>query len=125
MEERQDRRVTGSWGEVEERRERNGGFVSRYGESLTVEELKQRLKHIAGLCWGLCCDIGNFEAENAELRQRVQEYERIAQERSLVCPRGCYSQKRRNYLKNRQKRALETQEGQTEGGTHDIHDLDV
>lgn len=115
MEERRDRRVTGSYGEAEERRERNGGFGTTYGEPLTATELKQRLKHIAGLCYGLCCDIGNLEAENAELRKRVQEYERIAQERSLVCPRGCYSQKRRNYLKNRQKRALEAQEVQAEG----------
>ena len=46
---------------------------------LTKKELKQRLKHIAGLCYALCCDISNteFEAEylrreNAELREQLK-----------------------------------------------------
>lgn len=47
---------------------------------LTMPELKNRLKHIAGLCYALCCDISNaeFEAdylrlENAALRKLLTD----------------------------------------------------
>lgn len=47
---------------------------------LTMTELKNRLKHIAGLCYALCCDISNaeFEAdylrlENAALRKLLTD----------------------------------------------------
>ncbi len=47
---------------------------------LTTEELKNRLKHIAGLCYSLCVDISNVEIEaeylrieNAALRQRLTD----------------------------------------------------
>lgn len=48
--------------------------------SLTTEELKTRLKHIAGLCYSLCVDISNVEIEaeylrieNTALRQRLTD----------------------------------------------------
>lgn len=53
---------------------------------LTIKELQARLKHIAGLCWGLSIDLTNEieskaaiiaefdkqEAENAELRKQLE-----------------------------------------------------
>lgn len=53
---------------------------------LTIKELRARLKHIAGLCWGLSIDLTNEiernaaiiaefdqqEAENAELRKQLE-----------------------------------------------------
>ena len=35
---------------------------------LTKLELKRRLKHIAGLCYSLVCDISNVEIEAEQLR---------------------------------------------------------
>lgn len=35
---------------------------------LTKIELKRRLKHIAGLCYSLVCDISNMEIEAEQLR---------------------------------------------------------
>lgn len=47
---------------------------------LTVEELQKRLKHIAGLCWGLSIDLSNdrelseyLKAENERLKEQVKE----------------------------------------------------
>lgn len=47
---------------------------------LTSIELKNRLKHIAGLCYSLCIDISNAEIEaeylrieNTILRQRLSD----------------------------------------------------
>lgn len=43
---------------------------------LTLEELRQRLKHIAGLCWGLSIDIHNEIERNNELtaeNKRLQD----------------------------------------------------
>lgn len=48
-------------------------------EPLTLEELRNRLKHIAGLCWGLSIDIANeleerdnLKLENAQLQEKIQ-----------------------------------------------------
>ena len=41
--------------------------VSTFG--LTKAELKTRLKHIAGLCYALACDITNVEIEAEFLRE--------------------------------------------------------
>lgn len=40
---------------------------------LNTKELKERLKHIAGLCYGLACDITNTEIE-ADFLRRENEY---------------------------------------------------
>lgn len=42
---------------------------------LTAVEVKHRLKHIAGLCYGLVCDIGRMEIQTEYLEKRVQELE--------------------------------------------------
>ncbi len=46
---------------------------------LTLEELRARLKHIAGLCWGLSIDIANefeerdnLKLENKQLREEIE-----------------------------------------------------
>lgn len=46
-------------------------YEERSEEPLTSGELKERLKHIAGLCWGLVCDIGTMDIENKVLQERV------------------------------------------------------
>ncbi len=50
------------------------------GIGLTSEELRNRLKHIAGLCYSLSCEISNAELEadylrieNAQLRKRLEQ----------------------------------------------------
>ena len=47
---------------------------------LTIEELRQRLKHIAGLCWGLSVDLANeleerekLKFENKKLLQKIEK----------------------------------------------------
>lgn len=40
---------------------------------LTKDELRNRLKHIAGLCYALSCDISNVEIE-AEFLRKENEY---------------------------------------------------
>lgn len=48
---------------------------------LTKKEARNRLKHIAGLCYSLSCDIANLDEEteylrmeNEYLRSRLREY---------------------------------------------------
>lgn len=50
---------------------------------LTVESLRKRLKHIAGLCWGLSIDLNNelernqrLEAEVIQLRKKVSAFDK-------------------------------------------------
>lgn len=38
---------------------------------LTTQELRARLKHIAGLCYSLNCDISNYELVNEEMKDRI------------------------------------------------------
>lgn len=35
---------------------------------MTVKEIRERLKHIAGLCYGLSADLQYLEEENARLK---------------------------------------------------------
>ena len=35
---------------------------------MTVKEIRERLKHIAGLCYGLSADLQYLEIENARLK---------------------------------------------------------
>ena len=46
-------------------------------EPLTLEELRNRLKHIAGLCWGLSIDISNElkERDNLKIENKQQREE--------------------------------------------------
>lgn len=68
---------------------------------LTLEQLRQRLKHIAGLCWGLSIDINNEFARNEALQKenkRLQdEINGLRAELKLVRnrknARGIYRQK--------------------------------
>ena len=68
---------------------------------LTLEQLRQRLKHIAGLCWGLSIDINNEFARNEALQKenkRLQdEINGLRAELKLVRnrenARGFYRQK--------------------------------
>lgn len=50
-------------------------------DPLTLEELRQRLKHIAGLCWGLSIDLNNevarneqLAAENKQLKEKLRSH---------------------------------------------------
>lgn len=50
------------------------------GIGLKTTELRNRLKHIAGLCYSLSCEISNAELEadylrieNAQLRKRLEQ----------------------------------------------------
>lgn len=52
--------------------------LNRYA-GLTLQEARHRLKHIAGLCYALSCDISNLEIEaeylrleNENLRQKLE-----------------------------------------------------
>ncbi len=49
--------------EIEEATEREAEKVL-----LTPDALKRKLKHIAGLCYALCCDVSNMQSEIEELR---------------------------------------------------------
>lgn len=42
---------------------------------LTVKELRQRLKHIAGLCWGLSIDLNNEIERNAAIIAEFEQQE--------------------------------------------------
>lgn len=73
---------------------------------LTLEQLRQRLKHIAGLCWGLSIDINNEFARNEALQKenkRLQdEINGLRAELKLVRnrenARGVYKRKARETL---------------------------
>lgn len=73
---------------------------------LTLEQLRQRLKHIAGLCWGLSIDIHNEIERNEALKnenKRLQdEINGLRAELKLVRNRenvrGIYRQKTRAML---------------------------
>lgn len=59
---------------------------------LTKLELKRRLKHIAGLCYSLVCDISNVEIEAEQLRAENEYWRRklgkidTGKKRKLVSP---------------------------------------
>lgn len=73
---------------------------------LTLEQLRQRLKHIAGLCWGLSIDINNEFARNEALQKenkRLQdEINGLRAELKLIRnrenARGIYKRKTRETL---------------------------
>ncbi len=73
---------------------------------LTLEQLRQRLKHIAGLCWGLSIDIYNEIERNEALKnenKRLQdEINGLRAELKLVRnrenARGVYKRKTRETL---------------------------
>lgn len=76
---------------------------------LTLEQLRQRLKHIAGLCWGLSIDINNEFARNEALQKenkRLQdEITGLRAELKLVRSREhC-----REYQRKRTRAALESE----------------
>ena len=76
---------------------------------LTLEQLRQRLKHIAGLCWGLSIDINNECTRNEALQKennRLQdEITGLRAELKLVRSREhC-----REYQRKRTRAALEAE----------------
>lgn len=71
----------------------NGEFLDddvteeRY-TAMTIQELRERLKHIAGLCWGLSIDLANdlersqrLEAEVIQLRKKCCAFDKRMAER--------------------------------------------
>lgn len=50
--------------EIEAQREREADKAL-----LTPDVIKRKLKHIAGLCYALCCDLSNMQSEIEELRE--------------------------------------------------------
>lgn len=78
-------------------------------QPLTLEELRQRLKHIAGLCWGLSIDINNEIERNetltAENKRLLNENFGLREElRGLSAREYC-----RNYQSHKNKGSLETE----------------
>lgn len=73
---------------------------------LSLEQLRQRLKHIAGLCWGLSIDIHNeierneaLKSENKRLQDEISGLQaelKLVRNRENV--RGIYRQKTRAVL---------------------------
>lgn len=68
----------------EARKQKQNDFTLTAGEihskPLTFKQLSERLKHIAGLCWGLSIDLQNeikyrhaLEAERDQLNNRIKE----------------------------------------------------
>ena len=68
----------------EARKQKSNDFTLTAGEihskPLTFKQLSERLKHIAGLCWGLSIDLQNeikyrhaLEAERDQLNNRIKE----------------------------------------------------
>lgn len=68
----------------EARKQKNNDFTLTAGEihskPLTFKQLSERLKHIAGLCWGLSIDLQNeikyrhaLEADREQLNNRIKE----------------------------------------------------
>ena len=86
---------------------------------LTKLELKRRLKHIAGLCYSLVCDISNVEieaeqlrAENEYLRRKLGKID-AGKKRKLISPeeRERRSIKQKEVAKQRaERRKQETPE---------------
>lgn len=50
--------------------------------ALSSIEAKRRLKHIARLCYSLCCDISNMEIQTEDLKARIKELEYELSQRS-------------------------------------------
>lgn len=44
-----------------------------HSKPLTIEELRQRLKHIAGLCWGLSIDLNNEIERNERQAAEIKK----------------------------------------------------
>jgi len=67
---------------------------------LTIEELRQRLKHIAGLCWGLSVDLANELEEREKLKfenkKLLHKVEKLNSELSIYRNR---ENARKRYLK--------------------------
>lgn len=68
-------------------------------QPLTLEDLRQRLKHIAGLCWGLSIDINNEIERNVALNQEnvrlLNQIARLREEiKILKNPSGGSSRKK-------------------------------
>lgn len=47
---------------------------------MTVKEIREQLKHIAGLCYGLSADLSSLSAENASLKIENEGLEKLLDE---------------------------------------------
>ncbi len=89
----------------EARKQKNNDFTLTAGEihskPLTFKQLSERLKHIAGLCWGLSIDLQNeikyrhaLEAERERLQDEITGLrEELKLVRNRENARGNYRQK--------------------------------
>ena len=53
---------------------------------LTRDEARNRLKHIAGLCYSLSCDIGNLDIEVEYLREENKRLREMLLKRGVKVP---------------------------------------
>ena len=79
---------------------------------LTKLELKRRLKHIAGLCYSLVCDISNVEIEAEQLRAENEYLRRKLGKEETTLQRNARLERQREYARRRYsaKIAAETPE---------------
>lgn len=83
---------------------------------LTKLELKRRLKHIAGLCYSLVCDISNVEIEAEQLRAENEYLRRKLGKEETTLQRNARLEQQREYARKRYaaRKAAETTEGREE-----------
>lgn len=79
---------------------------------LTKLELKRRLKHIAGLCYSLVCDISNVEIEAEQLRAENEYLRRKLGKEETTLQRNARLERQREYARKRYaaRKAAETPE---------------
>lgn len=69
---------------------------------MTVKEIRERLKHIAGLCYGLSADLSSLAAENARLKGDNNGLEKSLKEcQQRLAEMRCY-QKRKAQKQNKE-----------------------
>lgn len=71
---------------------------------MTIQELRERLKHIAGLCYGLSSDLSNAYKENMRLKEENEGIQGLlkAREAELLKMRSA-ARARAYYAKKREK----------------------
>ena len=89
---------------TEELKRRRGARIAgeqvQISPPLTSEEVKERLKSIAGECYAMNADIKEERDEAATLMERITELEAEIAERKRVCPKSCYETRKRAYKEN-------------------------
>jgi len=76
-------------------------------QPMTVEELRNRLKHIATLCWGLSIDLSKEMAEHERVRKENEELRAQLKLLGGKLPNGNLSRRKRGVYQREVKQKSE------------------